>query len=239
MRRIIVLVLILLITFSAIGFTEGTTSSIQSYQDMLAFMDYESLLALSSAVSIELASRPEAEPLVLTDGMYHVGSDIAPGVYYITSPNPTQFGDVLIYTNRTTFENRFTQSGEGLVCRFNVTTPDTERVILELGNLIYISRSVALCTDRFSAEGYFTYTPPEGNYVPAGIYTIGIDIPEGMYRFYSATGYESEIEIFERGKRIERLTPILDYETARLRKDYELEINDDIIMVKQPSLNFE
>ncbi|MBQ1256956.1 MAG: hypothetical protein IIX93_06755, partial [Clostridia bacterium] len=77
MRRIIAFGLTLLLSFSAIGFAEETASLAQSYQDMIASMDYESLLALSSAVNIELASRPEAAPKVLTDGMNLVGSDIA------------------------------------------------------------------------------------------------------------------------------------------------------------------
>lgn len=241
MRRIVAFGLILLLILSAIGISEEVDSLIQSYQDMIRSLDYESLLALSSAVNIELVSRPEAEPLVLSEGMYLVGSDIAPGIYFFTSPNPAQSGSASIYTSKTTFENREAQPGSvpGFVCTVSVNTHNTERVILEMGNLIDVWNPIVLCSNKESAENYFTYTPPEGIYVPAGIYTIGIDIPEGMYRFYSATGYESEIEIFERGKRIERLTPILDYETARLRKDYEIEINDDIIMVKQPSLNFE
>lgn len=239
MRRIIAFGLILLLLFSAIGFAEEADFSTQSYQDMIASLDYESLLALSSAVNIELASRPEAVPLVLTDGMYLVGSDIAPGTYYFTSPDPAQYGEVMIYTNRITFENRYTQSGEGLIFRFNVSTPDTKRIILESGNLINVGYSIVLCSDKESAENYFTYTPPEGTYVPAGIYTVGTDILEGIYRFYTATGYEAEVEIYERGKRIERLEFYSDYETYRLLENYEIKVNDDIIMIRQPSLSFE
>ena len=96
-----------------------------------------------------------------------------------------------------------------------------------------------MCSDKESAENYFTYTPPEGTYVPAGIYTVGTDILEGIYRFYTATGYEAEVEIYERGKRIERLEFYSDYETYRLLENYEIKVNDDIIMIRQPSLSFE
>lgn len=240
MRRIIAFGLTLLLSFSAIGFAEETASLAQSYQDMIASMDYESLLALSSAVNIELVSRPEAEPLILTDGMYLVGSDIAPGAYYFTSLDPAQSGDAWIYTSKTTFENRNSQPGPlGFVCRISVSAPDTERVILEAGNLIDVGGSVVLCTDKESAENYFTYTPPEGTYVPGGIYTVGADIPEGTYRFYSATGYNATIAIFERGDRIEKFIVTSGYETFRLLEDYEIRVYDDIIMTRQPSLSFE
>ena len=241
MRRIIVLGLILLLAFSTFCLAEEADSSTQSYQDMIESLDYESLLALSVAVNTELVSRPEALPLVLSKGMYLVGSDIAPGIYYFTSPDPAQYTAGYIFSSKTTFENRAGSSNSpGFVCDFDyLEVGETERIILESGNLISVTYPVVLCTDKVSAENYFTYTPPEGTYVPAGIYTVGADIPEGMYRFYSATGYEVTIRITESGKLVEKLEPTTKYETARLLDGYEIETNSDIIMTKQPSLSFE
>lgn len=242
MRRIVTFVLVLILMFSANGITEVARSPMQTYQDMIKSLDYESLLTLSNAVNTELLSRQDAQPLVLSTGLYLVGSDITPGIYYFTSTEPNRVAKGDIYTSKFTYENRNVNEGRGpagYLCNIFVSTPNTQRIILEKDNFIEVYTTVVLCADKESAENYFTYAPPEGTYVPAGIYTVGIDIPEGMYRFYSATGYEAEIEIFERGKRIERLTPGFDYETARLLSNYEIEIADDIIMTKQPSLSFE
>lgn len=241
MRRIVSLTLILALAFLTIGLTEQSVSLSQSYLDSLSSMDYESLLALAAAINTELVSRPEAQPLVLSEGMYLVGSDIAPGIYYFTSPDPNQDGDVEVYTSKTTYENRESQLGTiaGRVCNFYVSTGDTERVILESGNLIEVRYPIVLCSDKQSAESYYTYTPPEGTYVPAGIYTVGIEIPEGVYKFYSSTGYNAGIEIYERGKRIEKLIVTSDYEIFKLLEGYEIKVNSDIIMTKQTSFNFE
>lgn len=214
----------------------------------LTSMDIDELLALKNALTLELQSRPEASPFEVNPGTYIVGEDIKAGKYYIAAKGLSEgTGQIHIYETKDQYQNRPAGKYGDFIENFYINAEDYAIIVtLVDGNLIYLqSAPVMFSVNEFEGGKYYTYTPPEGTYVPAGIYTVGVEIPAGTYQFFAASLNSRNVHLYEKS------LDDKDYETIRIRAaedDYEtailsdgniLEVRTDIVMRKQPALTFE
>lgn len=226
-------------------FAEGTD---------LKAMSFEELSSLKVAVDAELNSRPEAKPFDLSPGLYTVGKDIKAGRYYIMASLPLDYGaHIVVYETKDAYVqpplDKPYEYGEYKERYYLKYGKNIQIIDLEDGNYIYIQQaSIKFSITEFTEEDYYEYTPPEGTYVPAGIYFVGEDIPAGIYQVYPATLAEGDVYIYENeaGKGGDwiahagiEFTLEGSYETVQLREGNKIEIDTDVVMKKQPKLNFD
>jgi len=242
MKKIISLVIVSLFLFPSIAFSEQIEIDLTS-------LDFDSLVSLNAAVDLELLSRPESEPFIYVPGVYLVGRDIPAGNYYVAPSAPSDYSaEIIVYPDQTTFEQRPAGKYGDYISRNSMKVNDSaSHVFLEDGNLLYLqSAPIKFSIREFTEDDYYKFVPAEGTYVPAGIYTVGIDIPVGRYYFYSATLDEEYVSIYdndtESQERIEFFEPPAsaeEYEIANLSDGNIVKVEADIIMKKQPALVFE
>lgn len=158
----------------------------------------------------------------------------------------TYTAQILIYTDMESYQR---DKGNYIHANYLPIEAPAVRIILEDGNLINVMESPLMFSiTGFEGGKYFTYTPPEGTYVPAGIYTVGMDIPAGTYQFFAATLDSKKICLYKNSVNDEDYEVIglyriyasqTNYKTAILSDGNVLKIQSDIIMKKQPKLSFE
>lgn len=210
----------------------------------LTTMSFDELCALKVAVEAELNARPEAEPFDLSPGLYTVGEDVKAGRYYIMASAPHDYTPIIhVYPTKNAYEeNRKFSYSDAL--KFGAEY----RVIdLEDGNYLHIEwASIKFSVTEFTEDDYYKYTPPEGTYVPAGVYIVGDDIPAGIYQVYPATlvdgimlvhDVEADDDVIDHARI--KFTVKGTYETVQLRDGNKVEVDTDAIMKKQPKLNFD
>lgn len=205
-------------------------------------MDTATLLTLKNTIDMELQSRPETSPFEVGLGIYVIGKDIAPGTYYISAKGLSDYTAAIgIFENQEKYN-----ANETIDWFYLPIESDAKRTILEEGYIIEIvSGPLMFSITEYEGGKYYTYTPPEGTHVPAGIYTVGIEIPAGTYQFYAATLDSRNVYLYQSSINDEEHDTIridatgTNYETAILSDGNVLEVRSDIIMKKQPKLNFD
>lgn len=159
----------------------------------LVSMDFETLSELKQAVEKEMNSRPDAEPFVLSEGSYIVGEDIKAGTYYAYMGEPIGEKHGVFYLNAEcyVYENEDAYKADNYEYLYDVSKrlgEEPESITLAKGNCLVVEHNpMSFSSTEPTEEDYYQYTPPEGTFVPAGIYTVGVDIPAGAYRLYPAT----------------------------------------------------
>ena len=222
-------------------------------------MSFEDLSALKTKIDLEYKSRPESEGYSFPKGSYLVGRDIKPGVYYVTMIYPDSYEiDVLlaVYKDEKTADLDKNSYTYNLAETFESMSLSEAPIAIELkeGNVLRIARGgvLTLKTENYNPSDYYKFELPEGTLVPKGSYTIGTDIPAGMYRAYAGTvnGGRFSIDtvyIDDAGntskkskKSSTRLftTTAQEYEILNLEEGDVLEVETDIVMKKQPKLDF-
>ena len=205
-------------------------------------MDTDALISLRNSINLELQVRPEASPFEVGIGTYVIGEDIAAGNYYIAAKGLSRYtAGINIYENSETYT-----SGETLDWFYLPVEDDAKRSILKEGYIIEVaSAPLMFSLTEYEGGRYYTYTLPEGTYVPAGIYTVGIEIPAGTYQFFAATLDSRNVHLYQTSINDEECDIIridasdTEYETAILSDGNVLEVRTDIVMKKQPKLSFE
>lgn len=217
----------------------------------LTAMSFEELCALKVAIEAELNSRPEAEPFDLSPGLYTVGKDIKAGRYYIMASLPDDYSSqMVVYATRDAYDQRPSGKYGEYKDRCYLGFGDGFQTIdLEDGNYLYIQEaSIKFSVTEFTADDYYKYTPPEGTYVPAGIYFVGEDIPAGVYQVYPANLTEGDVYVYETeagegGDWISHVdvevTVDGSHETIQVRDGNKVKIDTDVIMKKPPKLSFD
>jgi len=241
LRKLFSLILCLLMVFSSIALAD---------MDLTA-MSFEELCALKVAIEAELNSRPEAEPFDLSPGLYTVGKEIKAGRYYIMASLPNDYSShMVVYSTKDAYDQRpsgkygeykdrcYLEFGEGF-----------QTIDLEDGNYLYIQEaSIKFGVMEFTEDDYYKYIPPEGTYVPAGIYIGGEDIPAGVYQVYPANLTEGDVYIYENktGEGSDwishvdvEVTADGTHEMIQVRDGNKVKIDTDVVMKKQPKLNFD
>lgn len=213
----------------------------------LTNMDVDALIALRASINAELTSRPEASPFRLNPGLYLVGEDIKAGKYYVAAEAPSTYtAQIMTYADKEAYQQ---DKSSYIDAKYLPIDAPAVFITLEDGNLIDVMEAPLMFSiTGFEGDRYFTYTPPEGNYVPAGIYTVGMDIPAGTYQFFAATLNSKNVCIYKNSVNDEDYEVIglyriyaseTNYKTAILSDGNVLEVKSDIVMRKQPKLSFE
>lgn len=234
MKRFVVALLALMLFMSS-AMAEGIN---------LSEMPYEDLADLKKKIEIEFNARPEAEPFTLQPGGYIVGKDLKAGDYYImvdeyrlNQPCVSWYG---VYSD----VNAYKADEEKLSYGYIDLTDNILKLTLENENYLQIRDFPILFSIRELSESEWrVYTIPEGTYVPAGLYTIGEDIPAGKYKVYMATLEGYDIFVYEDQDAYTDKNYMNRLETMVIWSDHVLplgvvdgnvvKINKDVIMVKQ------
>lgn len=209
----------------------------------LASMDVDSLIELRDSINAELSSRPEVSPFRLIEGLYIVGDDIKAGKYYVAAEAPSSYtASISAFADKESYQ----QDSSSIYYTYLPIEDPAVCITLEDGNLIKVaSVSLMFSITGFEGDKYYTYTPPEGTNVPAGIYTVGVEIPAGTYQFFAATLDSKHVYLYQNSVNDENYEIIridasdTNYETAILSDGNVLEVRSDIVMKKQPKLSFE
>lgn len=213
----------------------------------LASMDVAALIELRNSINAELSSRPEASPFRLNPGIYIAGEDIKAGKYYVAAEAPSTYtAKIMIYADKQAYQQ---DKGNYIDAKYLPIDASAVFITLEEGNLIDVMEAPLMFSiTGFEGDRYFTYTPPEGNYVPAGIYTVGTEIPAGTYQFFAATLNSKNVYLYKNSVNDEDYEVIglyriyaseTKYKTAILSEGNVLEVKSDVVMKKQPKLSFE
>lgn len=213
-------------------------------------MDYDSLMKLKQAVDAELYSRPEAEPMTLAPGVYEIGKDIHPGRYFVRV-NSYEFGKsnssrVSIYESKETVGN-----WKGLISQKWISLEDgSMSVDLTDGTFLEIlDVPVVVGITDIIEELQYKYTPPEGTYVSAGMYTAGEDLPVGSYYVYMGSVEGCVVSVYDDKDSFKRDDPNQMIE-LRITQDGQvasivveegnvIKVQNDAVMKKQPKLEFD
>ncbi len=159
----------------------------------LTTMDYDSLLLLNQEINMELRSRPESKSFILTEGQYIVGKDIKPGKYYVMITEPAEESVILgnlrvisIYKDKAAYER---QTGslfsETWLSQFRFSFDGNYKTIyFEDGYYFTLTDSLTFSSIPFSKEDLWKIDVPKGTLIPAGVYTVGNEIPAGEYELY-------------------------------------------------------
>ena len=225
----------------------------------LSQMDYDNLCALKQQVDMEFNSRPESKPFTLIPGEYEVGKDIKPGRYFALADSPVNtmndYSYIYVYPDKESFDKREPYAFDKLHIEYALTNTTKSFELVE-GSFIWVStKNAVLSVADFSFSDIYQYKMPEGTYVPAGRYIVGIDIPIGTYHFYSGTqkgghayGYasaeDSMADDYSHDKAIFQIYVDVakssdTYQTASLEEGVILVVETDVVMKKQQALVFE
>ena len=230
-------------------------SPVSATETDLSAMDFSALSELKQKVDAEYHSRPEAEPLTVTEGYYTVGQDINPGRYYVAMVAPDEDGygvRMHVYVDKAQFDARPSgYYGEYISDDYFTLGEEPKSMTLENGNYLYVEGSLMFSASEFSLSDYYTYEVPEGTYVQAGAYMVGEgedkDIPPGTFTVYPGTVYGGEVKIYnseeafaEDGswhlgydKHCEVLVKnTTSSETIMLEEGYVLFVEKDVVMKK-------
>lgn len=139
----------------------------------------------------------DAEPFELTSGIYHVGNDIAPGVYYVRQAVPSDYGSssLYLYAQAPSDEKKYYVFGE----HFKFGEVQKKVALIEKGEYVEISGGdLTFCLSPIP-DDYYQFEIPEGTYMPIGYYTVGVDIPAGLYSVLSGSVNGGCITVFPAG----------------------------------------
>ena len=213
-------------------------------------MDYDSLMQLKQAVDAELYSRPEAEPRVLQPGIYEIGKDICPG-RYLARVNSYEFGKNT-YCSLSIFDTFEAATNYGDRVYYETISLEEGSLGIDLpdGKFFKVSDfPVTLSVSELTEEELYEYVPPEGTYVPAGTYVVGEDLPAGGYQIFMGTIAGCDVLVYddenalENGKYSQRaeLRMIWDGHVASIsvKEGNIVKVEDDVVMKKQPKLEFD
>ena len=163
----------------------------------------EELLRIKTDLSNELASRPGAEPMILTPGDYTIGEDFPAGVYSFrflqNGDEEVERSDYYVYENESMYRYDVDRWWLGDLPRLDGSLKGTADTKLTLypGELLSIRYNGAEVERVGNApEVADDYSAPEGTTIPKGNYTIGEEIPAGTYRIYSGAATTSRVRIF-------------------------------------------
>lgn len=232
----------IIVIISILSIVSLYTISVAETND-LSSMDFESLMELKLAVDAEVHSRPESSPLKLVPGCYIVGQDIKAGHYYAaaidTSGSFLNRAAVFVYA----------VNGECIFKEYYTLGEQPNRLPLEDGNEVYIEdATIVLKTTEFTDEEICVYTPPEGVYVPAGIYIVGKDIPADRYTIYSTDIEGDRVYIWYNESNYETSLSSCDdrflvnhkYQgRVMLNEGFVIQFLRDVIMIKQAAIQFD
>lgn len=250
MKRFIIVLLTLLFVVKT-AFADSTDYS---------SMPFNELQAVKNAVDQEYFSRPESSGFVLTQGVYVVGEQIKPGQYYIamTEPNASSSSSfIAIYENKETFEQEEPYFNKlATFFSYMFLYKDAQSIVLKEGNIVRIDEGIIrFKASPFTKDELYKYEAPEGTLVPNGIYTVGIDIPEGTYTAFPATSKGGELSVYtletnESGEQQKKKSsdyghvyiPVMKETVSKqliLKNDEIVEVFDSVILQKQQKLNFD
>ena len=144
----------------------------------------------------------EAKPFELSSGIYHVGNDIVPGVYYVQQviPSDSDTSSLYLYStmpsdeNNHVFLSKYFQLGEEQE-KIALIEKD-EYVEIRGGDLTFCLSPIP---DDYYQYEIPEYEIPEGTFLPIGYYTVGEDIPVGLYRVFSGSINGGWISVFPEG----------------------------------------
>ena len=156
----------------------------------LTTMDFDSLLLLNQEINMELRSRSESKSFILTEGQYIVGKDIKPGKYYVMITEPAEDNVILgnlrvinIYKNKTAYERQSGSFSETWLSHL-VFTFDGNYQTIYFEDGYYFTLTDSLTLIPFSKEDIWKIDVSRGTLIPAGVYTVGNEIPAGEYELY-------------------------------------------------------
>ena len=223
-------------------------------------LSFDKLQEIKNAVDREYFSRSESSGFVLPTGTYVVGGQIKPGQYYVamTEPDVSDYSSLIaVYEDKATFEKEEPYYNKLAKCVVYLFLHEGEKgVLLEEGNVVSISEgTVHFKTTHFTQDELYKYEAPEGTLVPKGIYTVGVDIPEGIYTMFPATAKGGHLSVYaletnKNGETVKKrhsdygfvsvsVRKEIDSKQLILKKDDIVDVTESVILQKQQKLNFD
>ncbi len=173
----------------------------------LTSMTIDELMSLKEELDLEIASRPDGQPMQLPSGEYLVGTDIPAGRYTLSFlPGDEDIEDDLAFTNYYVYESKSMYDydasrlwlGDMPLDEGSVRTGSTASVALREGNVFSLHYNGAGVSRTGNVEPLVSdYTAPDGTDVPPATYAVGDEIPEGSYDVYYNGTSTARFRVYE------------------------------------------
>lgn len=164
---------------------------------------YDELLELRQALDDELLSRPEYVQKSFSSGEYIAGEDLPAGEYTLTlKQEDPEFDRVDYYVYETkdmySYDVNRLFLGDMPIKEGSLKADSTATVNLYEGYCLVIRYNGVNVQQTGKLEGNpnDTYEVPDGTLIPAGFYTVGVEIPEGIYTAYYSGDTTTRFRIY-------------------------------------------
>lgn len=199
MKKVLSLIIVLCLSLGAAAFAEETPQPID-------FSGYslEELLEIKEALMAEIASRPGGGRTELAAGQYIIGVDLEPGVYsawFLQNGDPDiARSDYYVYENESMYRYDVDRLWLGDMPRVEGSLKGDGEVRLtlypgELFRLSYNGAAIERTSDAPARDE--SYEVPEGTTIPKGQYTVGDEIPAGIYNVYYSGTTTSRVRVYQ------------------------------------------
>ena len=170
---------------------------IDELEQFLMTVEYEDLSGDQSDVENKAYQRNESEIFTLAQGVYQVGIDINPGIYYVRRVIPSDYesGYLYLYSQYPSNFNRNVILKES----FELGGSQKQIAIIEKGEYVKIDNGDLTFSLSSIPDDYYHYEIPEGTFMPVGWYIVGEDIPAGLYNVYSGSIYDGYLSVYAEG----------------------------------------
>lgn len=165
-------------------------------EKFLMTVEFDDFCEIQGDVENNISEQKVAEPFTLGSGVYHVGNDINPGIYYVQQVIPSDYDYSYFYLYSlypTDYKNIILSE------RFKLGEEQKKIAIIEKGEYIKIDGGDLTFSLSSIPDDYYQYEIPEGMYMPIGYYTVGEEIAAGLYSVFSGSITGGCISVFPAG----------------------------------------
>lgn len=207
-------------------------------------MSFDDLNTFKQSLDQEYFSRPESEGVNLGKDEYIVGQDLRPGTYYVAMVYPA---DSTYRTNVKFYDSIDERNAEPEIQYHDHAKRSLELILGDPPKTLTLHDGEVVCVEwgsmfikasEYDPKDYFDYTPPEGTIIPKGKYTIGTEIPAGMYTVYPATVKGGRYEINDGRTETVFVYPEVESSVVTLNDGDIFVVDTSIAMAKRGAFTF-